>query len=79
MSYHNPVYLGDGAYAQMDEYGDLVLSTGSHIPNVPLSQGLNHVDSMIMLESQCISALLKYIDDHAPNGSQNYTIKRIGT
>jgi hypothetical protein len=79
MTYRNPVYLGNGAYAQIDEWGDLVLSTGSHIPYVPRSQGHNDVQHIICLEGTCVALLLDYIDKHAPNGSQNYTIKRIGT
>lgn len=75
-NYRNPMYLGDGAYAQMDEYGDLVLSTGSHIPDNAM---VNDVDKVIVLEGVCVALLLTYISEHAPNGSQNYTIKRIGT
>lgn len=72
MTYRNPVYLGDGAYAQMDEYGDLILSTGSHLPS-------ERVENLICLEGMCVAALLDYIAKHSPNGSHNYTIKRIGT
>jgi hypothetical protein len=75
-NYRNPAYLGDGTYAQMDEYGDLVLSTGSHIPDNVM---VNYVDKVIVLEATVLPHLLNYIDRHAPNGSQNYTIKRIGT
>lgn len=73
MTYRNPVYLGDGAYAQVNALGDLVLSTGSHV------NGSCDVVDIICLEGNCVQQLLDYIDKHAPNGSQNYTIKRIGT
>jgi len=72
-NYRNPVYLGDGAYAQIDEWGDLLLTTGAHaIPGVEPS-------NVVCLEGPCLALLFKYIAEHAPNGSQNYTIKRIGT
>lgn len=73
-NYHSPMYLGDGAYAQMDEYGDLVLSTGCHAG----AYGQPPTDR-IYFEGAVLADLLDYISEHAPNGSQNYTIKRIGT
>ena len=31
MTKPEPSYLGDGVYAKVDEYGSLVLTTGSHL------------------------------------------------
>lgn len=76
MNYRNLVYLGEGAYAQMDEYGDVVLSTGSHIPDNAI---VNDVDKVIILENTVLASLLDYIDKYSPNGFQSYIIKRIGT
>jgi hypothetical protein len=55
MSYLNGEYLGDGAYAQQDEFGDIVLSTGCDM-NYPISP-----DNVICLEDEVLLRLLKYV------------------
>lgn len=48
-----PTYLGDGVYAQYDEYGDLTLTTGE--------PGLLGATNIIYLDPGVLAALLNYI------------------
>jgi len=50
----NPIYLGDGVYAQTSESGELVLTTDSH--------KVEEADNVIYLESSVITSLLEYIN-----------------
>jgi hypothetical protein len=48
-----PTYLGDGVYAQFDQFGMLILTTGSH--------ELRMADNTIMLEPEVLEALLNFL------------------
>lgn len=45
------VYLGDGAYAEIDSYGDVVLTTEDGIS----------VQNRVVLEPEVLTALLAYL------------------
>lgn len=49
-----PQYLGDGVYAQINDCGQLVLTTGDH------SESLT--DAVIYLEPEVWSALVRYME-----------------
>jgi hypothetical protein len=48
-----PAHLGDGVYAQIDTYGQFVLTTGNHDVRV--------ADNVIYLEPEVVTALLAFI------------------
>lgn len=48
----NPDYLGDGVYVHQREGGDLVLTTGNHMPLL--------ADNTIVLEDAVMVAFLNY-------------------
>lgn len=53
---HSPAadYLGDGVYADVSEYGELLLTTEDGV----------HVSNRIVLEVPVVRALLRYIERH---------------
>ncbi len=48
-----PMYLGDGVYASVDEYRGLVLTTGHHEPE--------KADDIIILEPDVLDNLMTYV------------------
>lgn len=49
----NPQYLGDGVYAHLDSFGDVVLTTGHHLPAA--------ADNVIVLEPQVLAAFQTWL------------------
>lgn len=47
-------YLGDGAYARMDRFGSVILTTGSHVEQAATNR--------IVLEPQVYAALLAWME-----------------
>lgn len=54
----DPIYLGDGVYAHVDDIGRLVLTTGHHEPN--------RADNTIVLEPEVMNSLDRYTNKHWP-------------
>lgn len=58
---NDPQYLGDGVYATLNDFGQLVLTTGSHNEET--------ADNIIYMEPEVLSALLRLLGctyGHAP-------------
>lgn len=50
-----PIYLGDGAYVQFDEFGTLIITTNTHI--------IKEADNAIYLEPAEVQNLIKYLSN----------------
>ena len=48
------LYLGDGVYVQLNDFGDVILTTGTHIRA--------EADNTIVLEAEVLQMLIEYLN-----------------
>jgi hypothetical protein len=54
MSDRDSVYLGDGVYANIESYGDVVLRTGTH----------DSSNNVVIMEPEVLRAFLLFLKSH---------------